>query len=74
MNLRKEISEKMSNKNYSVIAKPASQKKIALPSTEKDPADEKKIKPGKYRYFPGEEPEASSIFSYARGRMGTVYD
>lgn len=62
----------MSEKKSKVIVKPANQKKTASPP--RDLAGEKKTKLQGYRYFPGEEPETSSIFSYGRDRTGTVYD
>lgn len=64
----------MADKNSKIVAKPADQKEIASPPIGENSADEKKPKPQKYHYLPGEEPEKSSISSYGRGRMGTVYD
>lgn len=56
----------MTDRN-SKIAKPTNQKEIAstLP---------KKTKPKRFRYVQGEEPESSSISSYARGRISSVQE
>ncbi|TSC89031.1 MAG: hypothetical protein G01um10142_538 [Parcubacteria group bacterium Gr01-1014_2] len=57
----------MSDKNLEIIAKP-NQKEIASPP--KQPKQEDKHR--RYHYVQGEEPESSSVSSFARGRMGTV--